>query len=451
MSAHIIDSHMFRDLYGTERMRVVFDDRQLVQKWLDAEVALAQAEAELGVIPAFAADEIARRARADGLDFERIKAGIDQTVHPLMPVIRLLAEICEGDAGEYLHWGATTQDIMDTANVLQVKDAIAILESALAELCAVACELAVRHRDTVMAGRTHGQQALPITFGFKVAVWLAELQRHRARLEQCKPRVLVGQFSGAVGTLASVSAHGLEIQQRMMERLGLGVPTIAWHTARDGFAEFTSILGMIGATAGKIANEVITLQMSELDEVEEPFNEGKVGSSTMPHKRNPMLCEAIVALARLIMNEVPSALASMVQEHERDMGPWQMEWAYLPQVCVMTDGALHLLTRVLRGLRVKPDNMAKNLGASDGLMMSEPVMLALATKIGRQTAHEVVYACAMRAVEERRPFRLALAEHPVVTRYLDRDEIERLLEPARYIGLSATFVDGVVRHVAVHP
>jgi 3-carboxy-cis,cis-muconate cycloisomerase len=447
MPSQIIDSIFFKDLYGTDEMRAVFDDLNLLQKWLDVEVALAQAEAEIGLIPATAAEEIARRARAQDLDTARIKQLIDQTVHPIVPLIRVLADACDGDAGEYIHWGATTQDIMDTANVLQVKAATAIIERRLDRLTQVLTDLAVKHRDTVMAGRTHGQQALPITFGFKVAVWLAEIQRHRKRLEQAKPRVLVGQFAGAVGTLASVSEQGLEIQKRMMRRLGLDVPSIAWHTARDGIAEFTTLLGLIAATIGKFAHEVIALQITELDEVEEPFNEGKVGSSTMPHKRNPMLCEAVLGLTELVIKNVPAALEAMVQEHERDWARQHMEWAFVPESCIMTDGALYLITRVLGGLRVNPEKMARNLEQLDGLMLSEAVMLALARQVGRQTAHDVVYACSMRAVEDGRSFRSTLTEDPVVSQHLSIEEIDRLLNPRQYTGLAGQFVDRVVENI----
>jgi adenylosuccinate lyase len=230
-----------------------------------------------------------------------------------------------------------------------------------------------------------------------------------------------------------------------MRRLGLGGPLIAWHTARDGFAEFVAWLGMLAATIGKIAHEVITLQMTEVDEVEEPFNEGKVGSSTMPHKRNPMLCEAILALAQLVVKIVPSALDAMVQEHERDWARQHMEWAFVPEACVMTDGALHLITRVLGGLHVNPEKMARNLEQLDGLMLSEAVMLALAREVGRQTAHDVVYACSMRAVEGGRSFRATLAEDPVVSQYLSASDIDRLLNPRQYIGLAGQFVDRVVQ------
>jgi adenylosuccinate lyase len=446
MASHILDSQFLKDLYGTPEMRAVFDDMHLLQLWLDTEVALAQAEAELGIIPQAAADEISRCARIEKLDLPRLKQLIDQTVHPIVPVIRVLQQACGGDSGEYIHWGATTQDIMDTGMVLQIKEAFAILEQRLAGLEDVLRQMARKYRDLPMAGRTHGQQALPVTFGYKVAVWLAELQRHRARLRQCKPRVLVGEFGGAVGTLASVAATGLLIQQGMLKRLGLGVPVIAWHAARDNLAEFAAILGLIAASMGKIAHEVISLQRTEIGELEEPFNEGKVGSSTMPHKRNPMLCEAILALSRLVMRGTPAALDAMIQEHERDWVGDHMEWAYLPELCIMTDGALHLTNRVLDGLLVYPERMRANLDLTNGLMLSEAVMLALAQKIGRQTAHDVVYECSMRTIEQHLPFRQTLAEHPLVATHLDAQEIERLLDPIHYTGLSGQFVDRVLQN-----
>ncbi len=445
MASHILDSQFLKDLYGTPEMRAVFDDEHLLQLWLDTEVALAQAEAELGVIPLTAAAEITRQAHINQLDLPRLKQLIDQTVHPIMPVIRVLQQACAGDSGEYIHWGATTQDIMDTAMVLQIKEVLKIIEGRLADQAAILSESALKYRDLPMAGRTHGQHALPITFGYKIAVWLAEIDRHRERLEQCKARVLVGEFGGAVGTLASVSEHGLEIQQGMMKRLGLGVPLIAWHASRDNLAEFISILGLIAATMGKISHEVISLQRTEIAEVEEPFNEGKVGSSTMPHKRNPMLCEAILALSRLVIRAAPAALDAMIQEHERDWVGDHMEWATLPEICIMTDGALHLTTRVLRGLLVYPDRMRLNLDQTNGLMLSEAVMLSLAQKIGRQSAHDAVYECAMRAVEHGLSFRKALLEHPVVAQHLGTQDIERLLDPIRYTGLSAQFVDRVLQ------
>ncbi|BCX03985.1 MAG: adenylosuccinate lyase [Candidatus Roseilinea sp.] len=443
MPSHITDSIFLKDLYGTDEMRAIFNDESLLQRWLDVEAALAQAEAEIGVIPRWAAEEIARKAKAALIDTAWMKREIDHTLHPIVPLIRALKSICDGDAGEYIHWGATTQDIIDTALVLQLKDATALFERRLRDLEATLIELARRHRETIMPGRTHGQHALPITFGFKVAIWLDEFRRHAARLSECKPRLLVGQFGGAVGTLAGVSEHGFEIRRRMMAHLGLGVPTISWHVAHDRFAEFAAVVAMMAGTCGKIASEVIALQKSEVMELEEPWEEGKVGSSTMPHKRNPMLCEAIAALARLCFDRARTALDGLIQEHERDWTVNHIEWAYLPELCVMADGALALTLRVLQGLRVYPERMRENLDALEGLMLSEAVMFALGEHIGRQTAHDVVYECAMRAVESKRPFREVLAEHPLVRAHLASDDLARLLDPTRYIGLAREMVDQV--------
>jgi adenylosuccinate lyase len=444
MPAHVIDSLFFKDLYGTAAMRAVFDDLTLLQKWLDYEAALARAEASIGIVPPEAAAEITRKARAALIDTDAIKRGVDKTVHPLVALIWELSRQCDGDAGRYVHWGATTQDVMDTALILQLKDAHPLFETALDALCAALAALAQRHRDTPMAGRTHGQQALPITFGYKLAVWLAEFKRHRVRLEQGKPRLLIGEFGGAVGTLASVSEHGMEIQRRLMAELGLGVPEIAWHTARDHIAEFAAHLAMIAATCGKIAHEVIDLQKIEFGEVEEPFEMGKVGSSTMPQKRNPMLCEAILTLARLTRAHAVTAVDAMFHEHERDWSSFQMEWAFLPELCIMTHGALLLTQRVVAGLVVYPDNMRRNLDLSGGTLLAERVMLALGQHIGRQDAHDVIYEAAMHAFAAREPFAAVLKRDPRVTAHLTPAVIDALLDPQQYTGLAASFVDRVV-------
>jgi 3-carboxy-cis,cis-muconate cycloisomerase len=444
MPAHVIDSLFFRDLYGSEAMRAIFDDLVLLQKWLDYEAALARAEASVGLIPQSAAEAITRAARAEYLDADAIKRGVDKTVHPLVAVIWGLAQRCEGDAGRYVHWGATTQDVMDTAIILQLKDAYPLFESALDGLCDALAAQARAHRDTPMAGRTHGQQALPITFGYKAAVWLAEMRRHRVRLAQIKPRLLIGEFGGAVGTLASVAEHGIAIQRRLMAELGLGVPEIAWHTSRDHIAEFAIALTLIAATLGKIAHEIIDLQKIEFGEVEEPFEMGKVGSSTMPQKRNPMLCEAILTLARLTRAQAVTAVDAMFHEHERDWSSFQMEWAYLPELCIMTHGALLLTTRVVSGLVVYPEKMRRNLEISGGALLAERVMLALGAHIGRQDAHDVIYEAAMRAFETRQPFAEVLKADARVSAHLSAETIDSLLDPAQYTGLAAQFVERVL-------
>ena len=445
MPAHVTDSIFFKDLYGSAAMRAVFDDLNLLQKWLDFEAALARAEAALGLVPTEAAQEITRKAVAANMDTDAIKQGIDKTVHPLVSMIWQLSNLCEGEAGHYVHWGATTQDVMDTAIVLQIKEAFPIFEQTLDALIDALAHLARTHRDTPMAGRTHGQQALPITFGFKVAVWVAEMRRHRARLAECKPRVLVGEFAGAAGTLAGVSDQGIAINERLMVELGLGVPEIAWHTARDNFAEFAGVIAMITATLGKIAHEVIDLQKTEFGEVEEPFEMGKVGSSTMPQKRNPMICEAILTLARLTRRHAATAVDAMMHEHERDWSSFQMEWAYLPELCIMAHGAMEMALRVISGLQVYPDMMLRNLQSSNGLLLAERVMLALGKFIGRQHAHDVIYEVAMQSFEQRAPFAELLKQHPTVSAHLSADTIDHLLDPVQYTGLAGEFVDRVLK------
>lgn len=445
MPAHVTDSLFFKDLYGSPEMRAVFDDLNLLQKWLDYEAALARAEASLGLVPAEAAAEITRAARAEFMDTDAIKQGVDRTVHPLVSVIWQLSHRCAGDAGRYVHWGATTQDVMDTAIVLQIKEAYPHFEATLDALMAAAARLAREHRDTPMAGRTHGQQALPITFGFKVAVWLAELRRHRVRLEACKARVLTGEFAGAAGTLASVAEHGFAINARLCAELDLNVPEIAWHTARDNLTEFATIIAMIGATMGKIAHEIIDLQKTEFGEVEEPFEMGKVGSSTMPQKRNPMLCEAILTLARLTRRHAATAVDAMLHEHERDWSSFQMEWAYIPELCVMTHGAMTLTQRVLEGLIVYPENMRRNLHLSGGLLLAERIMLELGRHVGRQTAHDIIYEAAMIAFEQRVPFADVLKRNDEVMHYLSAQTIDDLLDPVQYTGLAGEYVDRVLK------
>lgn len=448
MPAHVIDSIFFKDLFGTDAMRHVFDDLTLLQKWLDYEAALARAQAKLGMFPQAAADEITRQARAEKMDTAAIKQGIDKTVHPLVSMIWQLSHHCEGDAGRYVHWGATTQDVMDTAIILQLRDTLPIFESVLDQLEAAMAYLARTYRDTPIAGRTHGQQALPTTFGAKIAVWLAEILRQRERIEQAKPRLLVGEFGGAAGTLAGLAESDVDelaVQAALMAELGLGVPPIAWHTSRDSIVEYALIVSQLAALMGRIAHEVIDLQKQEFGEVEEPFEMGKVGSSTMPHKRNPMLCEAVLTLARLCREKAATAVDTLVyNEHERDWASFQMEWAYLPELCVMAHGALVIMARVLGGLIVYPERMRRNLDVTGGLLLAERVMFALGEHIGRQAAHDVVYECAMASVEHQRPFLDLLAEDAHVRQHLTRDQIAGLLDPTAYTGLAPIFVDRVL-------
>ncbi len=454
MPSNVIDSIFFKDLFGSPAMRAVFEDMNLLQKWLDFEAALARAEAKLGLVPPDAAAEITRQARAENMDTAAIKKGIDDTVHPLVSMIWQLSKRCEGDAGGYVHWGATTQDVMDTALVLQIREASAVFMQTMDDLMDAMRHLAETHRDTPIAGRTHGQQALPTTFGFKVAVWLAEMHRHRERWQTSQHRVLLGEFGGAVGTLAGVTqgapegvtVDGIAIQKAVLDELGLYTPPIAWHTSRDGLSEYATHVAMLAALMGRIANEVIHLQKQEFGEVEEPFEMGKVGSSTMPQKRNPMICEAILAMARLCRQHATTAMDTLLyNEHERDWSSVHMEWAYLPELSIMAHGAMELTLRVLRGLHVYPDRMRRNMDITHGLLLAERVMFELGQHIGRQHAHDVVYERAMQAVEEQRPFLECLAADERVTAHLDRVKLASLLNPEAYTGLAAVFVDRVLK------
>ena len=375
MASNVIDSRLFKDQYGTQKMRDIFLDEALAQKWLDSWAALAEAEAAVGIIPESAAKEIREKAKYQNLDFEEIRTGFKKTSHPLMPQIRCFEKVCSKQAGGYIHWGATTQDIMDTAVVLQMKDAQEIITRQLKIMIRTCLSRAKEYRELAMAGRTHGQHALPITLGYKIAIWADELGRHLERLEQGKERYLVGQLAGAAGTLASLGDKGFKVQERMFRILGLGLPVTTWHVARDGFAEFAMIIGMISGTVGKIANEIINLERTEICEIEEGFSMGKVGSSTMPHKRNPMVCENIVATTRIIQANATLGLTCMVQAHERDMTFWQTEWSYIPQICIMLGGATDMMQGILENMIVHKENIQRNLFFTKGLIVSENIML----------------------------------------------------------------------------
>lgn len=451
MNAHVIDSALFRDQFGTAEMRAIFSDQATIQRWLDVEAALARVEARLGVIPERAAAAITEAARLERMDVAEMKHQVDQTSHPLVPLINQLARACPDGLGEYVHWGATTQDIMDTAVVLQLRDALAVLERQIDELVAVLAALAVRHRATPMPGRTHGQHALPITFGFKLAVFIAELVRHRQRLRELRPRLLVVQLSGAVGTLAALGDRGLAVQAALAEELGLGTPPIAWHAARDNLAEFVCLASMIGQTCARAANEVILLQKTEVAELEEPNTEHSVGSSTMPQKRNPMLCEAIVAVGRILAAQPAIAVGALVHQHERDMSAWQAEWSFIPETAILASGALANTRHVFAELTVRPERMLTNLGLTNGLINAEAVMISLAERIGRQRAHSLVRRAARTSFETGRPFADCLRELPEVLEHLDPGQIEALLQPDAYLGEALDAVDRVVEIARAFP
>jgi len=437
MSAYVIDSELFRDQFSTPEMREIFSDRRTVQAWLDVEVALAEAEAELGIIPDAAAEAIKDVGDAEMYDLAEMKLEMDRTSHPIVPLVRAIGAKCDGDYGEYVHWGATTQDITDTGIMLQIRDAEAVITSRLEALADALLDHVVTHAATAMPGRTHGQHAQPITFGYKAAVWLDEVRRHQTRMDEMRPRLLVGQFGGAVGTLAALGDQGLAVREKLMQKLELGEPQITWHTARDRVAELISNMAMIAGTCGKIAHEVYVMQKTEVQEVEEPFPDGKVGSSTMPHKRNPAICEGIIALSRTVRSSLPLAFETLVAEHERDKVGLQTEREFIARTIAQTDAALAKTVVVVEGLDVRSENMRKNLDITKGLTLSEAVMMALGDKLGRQQAHEILYRSCMIAFKEDTTMRDALMHSLEVREILSEEEIDALLDPEAYTGLAA--------------
>src|SRR3954453_6099607 len=384
-STTVLDSFLFRDAFGTPRMREVFSDVSSIARYAEVEIALARAEARCGVIPAEAADEIAKRTNVSSLDFDLLRQETEIVGYPILPLVHQMVKQC-GETGRYVHWGATTQDIMDTALVLQFRDGLAIIEQDIATLRRILADLSRRYRDTPMAGRTHLQHALPVTFGYKTAIWLAMFDRHAERLEQLKPRVLVGQFAGAAGTLASLGNKGFEVQKALCEELGLAVPVSTWHVARDGFAEVVNFLGLVTGSFGKIALDIMIMGSTEFAELYEPFVKGRGSSSTMPQKRNPISSELMLAASKAVRQHAGLMLDAMVQDLERATGPWHAEWMAIPESFVLTAGALAQAKFALHGLVVDEKQMAKNLGISRGLIVAEAVMMGLPPQFVGQVA-----------------------------------------------------------------
>jgi 3-carboxy-cis,cis-muconate cycloisomerase len=422
-------------------VRALFTEAARFQSWLDVEAALAQAQAELGIIPAGAAREITRKAHLEHLDLAAVRAGLARTGHPIVPLVWELDRACEGDAGGYVHWGATTQNITQTGQLLQVRRAHDIFLRQLATILTTLAGLAERTKDALLPGRTHGQHAVPATFGFKVAVWIDELGRHVERLQGCEGRVFVAMLGGGAGTLASLGAPGLATQEKMAARLGLRPMPVPARTLGDHQAEYVMLLGLLASTCGKIGREIYTLMKQEFGEVEEPVPPGTVGSSTMPQKRNPKLSQDIIAAAAQIRALVPLALEAMQTEHEADRTTSIMMSRALVPACELTGDMLQRMVVLFDGLQVFPERMRENLDLSGGLIMAEALMLELARRIGRQRAHDVVYEAAQASVTQARPFREMLAKDPHVSADLTASQVEALLDPAQYAGLCRLFAE----------
>src|SRR3954471_22313967 len=432
MPSTTLDSAIFRDIFTTAEMRQVFSDENRTACYLEIEAALARVQGRLGIIPKEAAREIDSKCKIENIDFAKLKATTERIGYPILGVVQQIVAFCDKGLGEGCHWGATTQDITDTATIMQIRQALGLVEADMARVTAALTNLAPRYRDTPMAGRSNLQQAVPLTFGFKCACLLAAMQRHRERLKQLRPRVLAGEFAGAVGTLASIGPKGLEVQEGLMKELGLAQPEIAWHTVRDRIGEVGCFLGLVTSTLGKISMDVKLLMQTEVAEVYEAFHEGRGSSSTMPQKRNPISSLYIHATAALVRQNAAALLEAAVADHERSTGPWEIEWIALPEIFLLASGALRQTRDLLAGLEVDATRMRANLDLTGGAIVSEQVMMGLGPHLGRQRAHDLVYdICRVAATSDASLVDL-LAKNKEISAHVSRAELEKMCDPANY-------------------
>jgi 3-carboxy-cis,cis-muconate cycloisomerase len=440
-------------LFGSAAMCEIFSDTARLQRMLDFEAALARAEARCGVIPADAAPAIVAKCKTELMDADALATATAAALNPAIPLVKQLTALVAKDnpeAARFVHWGATSQDANDTGLVLQMRQAFEILDAELADLCRSLTQLAQEHRSTAMAGRTLMQQALPTTFGVKVAGWLDAMNRHRDRFAETRARVLVLQFGGAVGTLAALREKGLQVAEALAAELHLGLPSMPWHSQRDRVAEAATTLGLCTGTLGKIARDISLHMQTEIAEVFEPAGEGRGGSSTMPHKRNPVSAAVVLSAATRVPGLVSTMLSAMVQEDERGLGDWHAEWETLPEIFRLTAGALHQLATIVPHLEVDAARMRRNLDATHGLIFAEAVTMALASHIGKSAAHTLVEAASRQTLKSGRHLREVLDQNPAVMERLTSEELDRLIAPENYLGVAEELVDRVINASRKH-
>ncbi|MCT2590981.1 adenylosuccinate lyase family protein [Streptomyces sp. N2-109] len=433
---HISDSAFYGHRYSTTVSHRVFCDRCRYQRWLDVEAALALSEADLGIIPVSAAEAIAEAARVERLDLEAVRAEIRRTSHSLVGFLRVFQKVCAGNAGEFVHYGATTQDIQDTAMALEMRDVLDEADRLLRLVTVRLATLAEEHADTVALGRTHAQPALPMGFGVKIASWVDELLRHLERIEAMRSRVLAAQLFGGVGTMAGFGDKGLDLLDAFAARLGLSSPAAAWHTSRDRVAEYVSGLAMVAGTMGRIGDEVRTLSRPEFGEFEIGWRHGQVGSSTMPHKRNPEACEQAVVMARLATAQVVNAMTCMSGDHERDSRSLRIEWACVPDVSHYTLSACEIIHHLVDGLEVRTERLRENVREVAESIATEKLMLAIGAHIGKQSAHEYVYEIAQAARQHGGSLRDMAVRDGLAGAPLGEREVDEIFDPAGYLGQS---------------
>ncbi|WP_131106868.1 3-carboxy-cis,cis-muconate cycloisomerase [Pseudomonas sp. Sample_10] len=436
------------DAYFTARdMREVFCDQGRVQAMLDFEAALARAEARVGLIPQSAVAPISAACQAGHYDFAALGEAIAVAGNSAIPLVKALGKQIaaqNAEAERYVHLGATSQDVMDSGLVLQLRRALELIESDLAQLGQILASQAQRHAATPLAGRTWLQHATPVTLGMKIAGWLGAVTRSRQRLAELKPRLLVLQFGGASGTLAALGEQALPIAQALAEELQLSLPDQPWHTQRDRVVEFGAVLGLIAGSLGKLGRDISLLMQTEAAEVFEPSAPGKGGSSTMPHKRNPVGAAVLIGAATRVPGLLSTLFSAMPQEHERSLGLWHAEWETLPEICCLVSGSLQQALLIAQGLEVDAERMARNLDLTQGLVLAEAVSIVLAQRVGRDAAHHLLEQCCKRAVAEQRHLRAVLGDEPQVTAELTAAELDHLLDPAHYLGQAKTWVERAV-------
>lgn len=442
--AHIIDSEFYKNGWGTEEMRLVFEDHTRYQRWLDIEAALARVQAKLKIIPKEAAEEITKKARYEILDKEKIKENLKKSSHSLVPLLKELQRNCKNSTGEFIHYGPTTQDIEDTGTILEIKDACEIIEQDLKVISSLLVDLAEKYKELPMAGRTHNQQGLPITLGLKFAIWLAEVKRNLERLVEMKKRLFDGLLHGGTGTMAAFGEKAFEILEGVMEELDLNVPSVGWATARDNLGEYVNLLGLIAATMGKIGNEIYQLSRTEIGELNEPSHKGKIGSSTMPHKRNPESSEMLVALARIVINNTTLGLTAMMMEHERESMSWRLDWHTIPENSILISRILKSIIHILGGLEVNESRISENLDCLKGLLFSETLMLHFGKKVGKQTAHHLLYEAAIEARENNLPLKDVILNNDKLRTYTSSKELDEIMDYQKYIGKSRELVERAI-------
>lgn len=447
MPCHPFDFEIQTNIFSTPEMTGIFAEEQRFNRWLEFEAALATTQAELGIIPPEAAREIVARARLSCLDLDALREGYTKSRNSLLPLIKALRDACQKGHGEFVHYGATTQDVLDTSQVMELRDTLRIIYRDLREMATALSRLARQHRATPMIGRTHGQQALPITFGLKCAVWLAEIRRHIDRVKGLMPRLLVGQLSGAVGTMAALGEQGREVARQTLARLGLGYSAVAWHTSRDNIAETASLLAIIAATQEKIANEIIELGKNEIGELLEPPLAGAISSSTMPHKRNPVICQRIVVMSRQIRALSGTVTEAMTHEHERDGRTIWSEWLAMPQISIYTGTILNYSKTVIGGLEVFPENMARNLRLHGDMVLSEWLLFRLGSAVGKMEAQVMMQRLTHQARIEGKSLKECALAAGKIAALLSKDDLIFLDHPEKYIGLAKDLVDDLLADV----